>query len=167
MSVLVAYGSKHGSTREVAEFVAETLRERGLEVELEAAGEVRELAGYEAVVLGAALYTGRIHRDVRHLLQEFRSELAAVPVTVFAMGPSTTEAADLRASRRQLEKTLAKVPEVKPFAVTIFGGVLNPNELRFPLNRMHAVDARDWDTIQTWAELVAVTLAGKRAVMPV
>jgi len=35
--VLVAYGSKHGSTREVAESIAGTLHEQGLDVTLEAA----------------------------------------------------------------------------------------------------------------------------------
>ena len=34
-NVLVAYASKHGTTREVAEFVAGTLERRGLTVELE------------------------------------------------------------------------------------------------------------------------------------
>lgn len=33
MSVLVAYASKHGSTEEIADAIAETMREAGLEVE--------------------------------------------------------------------------------------------------------------------------------------
>ena len=40
-SVLVAYATRYGSTQEVAEAVAATLRTRGLEVHLRPAREVR------------------------------------------------------------------------------------------------------------------------------
>ncbi len=53
-TVLVAYATKYGSTQEVAEAIAATLREKGCEVEVRPAGEVRELEGYSTVVLGAA-----------------------------------------------------------------------------------------------------------------
>lgn len=56
-SVLVAYATRYGSTQEVAEAVAATLRERGLEVDIQPMRKVRALAGYSAVVLGAPLYT--------------------------------------------------------------------------------------------------------------
>ena len=54
-SALVAYASKFGSTREVAERVATRLRDCGFDTEVSAAGEVRSLDGYDAVVFGGAL----------------------------------------------------------------------------------------------------------------
>src|SRR5271169_5073510 len=51
------------------------------------AGEL--VAGYDLVVFGAPLYSGRWHRDARRFLRRHRRELAAVPVAVFAMGPRT------------------------------------------------------------------------------
>ena len=54
-SVLVAYATRYGSTQEVAEAVAATLRERGLEVDIQPMREVRALDQYRAVVLGAPL----------------------------------------------------------------------------------------------------------------
>lgn len=86
-TILVAYGTKHGSTREVAYAVAETLEE----------------------------------------------------------------------SRAQLVKALAKVPEVDPYAVAVFGGVIDPRSLRFPFNRLPASDARNWSEIRAWATDVAGT----------
>ena len=64
MKVLVAYATKNGSTQQVAAAVAMALRGRGAEVTLlpaRAAGET--VAGYDLVVLGAPLYSGRWHRD--------------------------------------------------------------------------------------------------------
>jgi menaquinone-dependent protoporphyrinogen oxidase len=42
-TILVAYATKHGSTREVAKAVAETLQERGLDVETLPAGRIADV----------------------------------------------------------------------------------------------------------------------------
>jgi len=55
-SILVAFSTIHGSTQEVAEQIAATLREQGLAIDLQPAKQVRALDAYRAVVLGAPLY---------------------------------------------------------------------------------------------------------------
>jgi menaquinone-dependent protoporphyrinogen oxidase len=157
--ILIAYATKHGSTREVAEAVAATLREEGLEVEVKPAGEARALDAYDGVVLGGALYMGRLHRDAKRFLSRHRGALAALPVAVFAMGPRTLEEKAVAESRAQLDRALAEVPELEPVAVAIFGGVLDPAAQHFPFNRMPAADARDWDAIRLWARELARSLA--------
>jgi len=159
MTILVAYATKHGSTREVAEAIADALVERGHHVDLSPAHAVKEVDSFEGVVLGGALYTGRWHRDARAFLKQHRRSLAERPVAVFGLGPRTLAASEVAGSRAQLDKALAAVPEVRPVAVAIFGGVVDPTELRFPFNRMPASDARDWDAIEAWAALVAERLA--------
>ena len=151
--ILCTYASKHGSTREVAEVIAATLAELGLSVDVKPTDAVSDLSGYDGVVLGGALYTGRWH--ARRFLARFADPLAARPVAVFAMGPRTLEASDVAASRAQLDRALAQHPEVRPFAVAIFGGVVDPAKLRFPFSRMPASDARDWAAIHAWVEEVA------------
>lgn len=159
-SALVVYATKRGSTREVAEAVAATLGERGLEVEVQPAGKVDDVSRYDGVVLGGALYMGRWHRDARRFLRRHRKALALLPVAVFGMGPGTLEEKDVAGSRQQLERELAKAPEVEPVSVAIFGGVVDPAKLRFPFSRMPATDARDWGAIRAWAEEVAGVLGG-------
>jgi menaquinone-dependent protoporphyrinogen oxidase len=158
LPLLVAHGSKHGSTQEVAEAIAQRLRKKGLEVELRRAAEVEELTPYDGVVLGGALYFGRWHQDAARFLAKHRRELAAQPPAVFALGPKSADEHGLVESRAQLDKALAKVPEVKPRSIAVFGGVLDPAKLRFPLSRMQAIDARDWDAIDEWADDVATML---------
>ncbi len=55
-SILVTFSTIYGSTQEVAERVAATLREQGLDVDLLPIKQVRSLDPYRAVVLGAPLY---------------------------------------------------------------------------------------------------------------
>jgi len=158
---LVTYASKHGSTREVAERVAEVMRDAGADVDVLAAAEVGHLRGYDTVVLGGALYAGRLHKDARRFLARLRDALSVRRVAVFAMGPQKIE--ESAGSRAQLDRALAKVPEIDPIAVAIFGGVIDPDKLRFPFNRMPASDARDWAAIEAWAAALAPTRTPARS----
>ncbi len=157
LTLLVAYGSKRGSTREVAEALAKKLRTSEREVELRPAADVDDLAPYDGIVLGGSLYFGRWHEDAVRFLSKHRRELAERPVAIFALGPKTAEPKGLAESRAQLDKALQKTPENEPRAVAVFGGVIDPAKLRFPLNRMPASDARDWDAIDAWAEEIGRT----------
>jgi len=147
VNVIIVYATKHGSTQGVAGAVADALRERGAQVTLRPARAVREpVAGYGLVVLGAALYSGRWHRDAHRFLKRHRRELAGVPVAVFGMGPrSDTEDAWQR-SRAQLDRALGKHRWLSPAAVTVFGGVDPPGRRNHPQR-----DLRNWQTIRVWA----------------
>ena len=165
-SILIAYATKHGSTREVADSLAAVLYALAFAVERLPAAQVADLSAYDGVVVGGSLYTGRWHPDALDFLKRHRGALAEIPVAVFALGPRTMEAKDVAGSRTQLDRALAKAG-TEPFAVAIFGGVLDPRKLRFPFNRMPASDARDWDAIHGWGEGIADTFRyGKPASMP-
>jgi menaquinone-dependent protoporphyrinogen oxidase len=161
-AVLIAYATKYGSTREVAEAVAERLQAQGIATHARAVGDVRGLDGYDGVVLGSAIYIGRLHADARAFLHRHRDGLAARPLAVFAMGPRTATEEDVASSRGQLDAALAKEPVLHPIATAVFGGAFDPAQHRFPLNRMPASDVRDWDAIRTWGDEVAARLTGKK-----
>ena len=72
-SILVAYATRYGSTQEVAEAVAATLRERVLAVDIQPMQDVRSLDQYRAVVLGAPLYMFHWHKDALHFLARHRA----------------------------------------------------------------------------------------------
>ena len=165
--ILVTYGTKHGTTREVAETVAEALNGLGVDVTTRPAGEIDDLAPYTGVVIGGALYTGRWHRDAVRFLKTHRSALETMPVAVFAIGPRTAEEHDIEASSVQLDKALERFPGIRPRSVAVFGGVIDPDALRFPFSRMPASDARDWEAIRAWAVEIAATFGyGKAASIP-
>ncbi len=160
-SVLVAYATRYGSTREVAETVAATLRERGLATDVELMREVSALDRYRAVVLGAPLYMFHWHKDALHFLARQQAALAARPVAVFALGPFHDEEKEYQAARELLDKELAKFPWLTPCASAIFGGKFDPAKLTFPFNLMPSLkhlpasDVRNWPAIRAWASDLA------------
>lgn len=161
-SVLVAYATKYGSTREVAQAVVDSLKEQGLSVSLQPAGAIRSLEGYRAVVLGVPLYIGHWPKDAQRFLVQNQQALEKRPVAIFALGPTNEVEADWQGAREQLDQEIARLPWLKPAAVELFGGRYDPAKLRFPdsvlaklpaspLYQAPAVDARDWDAIRGWA----------------
>jgi menaquinone-dependent protoporphyrinogen oxidase len=109
-----------------------------------------------AVVVGAALYMGRLHAHAVDFLERYEDVLAELPLAVFASGPRTLESADVASSLHQLQAGLqAAAPQLRPLSLTIFGGAIDPQRLRWPLSRMPASDARDWDAVRAWADELA------------
>jgi len=162
--VLLAFATRYGSTQEVAEAVAATLRDSGVEVDLRPLREVRALAGYTGVVVGAPLMMYRWHKDALSFLSRHRQALLQLSVVVFALGPvhDPHDAQEWQDSRAQLDKELVKFPWFKPVAVEMFGGRFDPALLRFPLNKLAgsapASDIRDWEAIRAWAGGLATKL---------
>jgi len=153
--VLVAYGSKHGSTREIAEAIAEAFRANGVGAQAESA-LTADPHGARAVVVGAAIYTGRMHAHAVRFLEHYEAVLSELPLAVFASGPRTLEPEDVTSSLRQLRSGLhAAVPRLQPASLMVFGGAIDPHRLRWPLSRMQASDARDWNAVRDWATELA------------
>ena len=94
MSILVAYASRHGATRGIAERIADTLRAAGLEVHLAAAKDARHLGDYDAFVIGSAAYMFHWMREASALVRRNRELLASRPVWLFSSGPLGTERID-------------------------------------------------------------------------
>lgn len=156
-SILVAFSTIHGSTQEVAEQIAATLREQGLAIDLQPAKQVRSLDAYRAVVLGAPLYMFHWHKDALNFLSRHRKALAQKPIAIFALGPVNSVEKEFTDARAMLDKDLAKFTWLAPVVTEIFGGKMEPAKFRFPynlipaMNKLPASDIRDWAAIRTWA----------------
>jgi menaquinone-dependent protoporphyrinogen oxidase len=156
-AILVTYSTVYGSTQEVAEQIAATMREGGLEVDVQPIRQVRSLEQFKAVVLGAPLYMFHWQKDALGFLSKYRTVLSQKPVAIFALGPINAEEKEFHDARASLDKELAKFPWLTPVAIEIIGGKLEPAKFRFPhnlipaLKKMPPSDIRDWAAIRTWA----------------
>ena len=69
MRVLVTAATRYGATTEIAQAIAETLGERGLDATVLPAEQVEEVDGDDAVVVGSAVYAGHWLKPARQLVK--------------------------------------------------------------------------------------------------
>jgi len=167
-SILLAYATRFGSTQEVAETVAATLREAGLEVDLQPMQDVKSLECYDAVVLGAAIYNAKWNVVAHQFVSQYQDALAQLPVAIFTLGPLSASDAAKRNSRRQLDMELAKYPWLKPVALEIFAGKYDPSKpgMGFFDRFLPARDVRNWDAIRAWANELSAQLQHAELLQP-
>src|SRR5688500_15243995 len=86
--ILIACATRHGSTAEIAAEIADVLRRNVPDavVDLRDAAKAGEVAGYDAAVIGSAVYMGRWLPAARDLVEGHREVLSAMPVWLFSSG---------------------------------------------------------------------------------
>jgi menaquinone-dependent protoporphyrinogen oxidase len=162
MTVLVTYASKYGSTEEIAQRIAATLRRSGLDTDLQPVDAVRDVEPYAAIVLGSAIYYGSWLKEAREFVHRYETALAARPVWLFASGPLGVEVKDAEPQPKEFAEFQQSV---MPREHRVFFGALDYSQLSF-MERMVVKgvrapdgDFRDWNAIEEWAESIARALA--------
>jgi menaquinone-dependent protoporphyrinogen oxidase len=159
--VLVAYGTTSGSTAGIAEMIGAALREDGFEVEVLPAGQVGDVAGYDAVVLGGALYANRWHKDARRFTRRHAGSLRRTPVWLFSSGPLDRSATE--AEIPPVPSAARAAQRLNALGHVTFGGRLGPEATGWIARKMaqngRGGDFRDDSRIRAWAHERAAELA--------
>ncbi|MEU3645257.1 flavodoxin domain-containing protein [Lentzea sp. NPDC034063] len=161
--ILVAYATKMGATKEIAEAIGARISSASHEVVVLDAADVNSVAPYKAVVLGSALYAGRWRREAVKLLTRNEKLLHTRPLWLFHSGPLGADVAAQQAPRT-VREIAARIGAEEPFT---FGGRLTPQTaVGFFARKMAqgpmAGDFRDWDEIDRWAYTIAERLVAAR-----
>lgn len=175
MSVLVAYASRHGATAGIAERIAERLRVAGLEAEARPVNAVRDLAAYDAFVIGAAAYMFHWMKEATAFVRRNRVFLASRPVWLFSSGPLGTEATDEQGQDLRVVSEPKEVVElraaVRPRDHRVFFGAFDRHMKAVGFTERFVMmmpaaraafpegDFRDWAEIEAWADGIARELA--------
>jgi menaquinone-dependent protoporphyrinogen oxidase len=162
--ILVAYASKNGSTAEIAQAIAQTLRQAGPSVDCAEAGEITSLEPYDAVVLGSAVYIKRWRGDAKRFLSKHATQLAQRPFWVFSSGPVGEPKGDPNPAWLEPPRIIERVEKLGAREHVVFGGRM-PTNPRSPAARAMVKncppeyrDRRDWGEINAWAERIAAEL---------
>ncbi|HEX3002363.1 MAG TPA: flavodoxin domain-containing protein [Methanoregula sp.] len=154
--ILVAYVSQKGSTAEIARAVGKELESAGCRVDVAELNSISSLAHYDAVVIGAPVYMGRISGDVAGFIARHKDAIARLPVAGFVTGiaPVFPKAGNVSTFTGQLAVALTPL---HPVALTMFAGRLDAQQLSFVERGMVSLlkaptgDFRNWDAIAAWA----------------
>ena len=96
MRILVAYATKQGQTRAIAEHVGAALRARDMNAELIDVGHPYDLdlADYDAVVLAASVHMGEHEKEMIRFVRERRAALESLPTAFLSVSMSEGAAED-------------------------------------------------------------------------
>jgi len=171
MHVLVAYASRHGATRGIAEHIAETLRAAGLDAEARPAAEVKSPAEYDAYVIGSAAYMFRWLKEATGFVRRNRAVLAGKPVWLFSSGPLGSEPLDAEGRDQKVAAVPKEIAELRQVVNArdhqVFFGAYERDRKPIGLGErfvslMPAArdalpdgDFRDWPEIEAWAAGIA------------
>jgi menaquinone-dependent protoporphyrinogen oxidase len=159
MRVLVTWASKRGGTEGIARAVSEVLQANGFEVVAASVEDVGSIAGFDAVIVGGALYANRWPAAGRRFVSRHVRELRNVPVWFFSSGPLHNSADVTNIPPTPQVIVLAERVGAKGHVT--FGGRLEPDAKGFPASAMaknHAGDWRNLGRIRDWASEVAKEL---------
>jgi menaquinone-dependent protoporphyrinogen oxidase len=161
MNVLVAYASRHGSTQEIAEVIANEIEGTGHETSVVNLTEAPGIDGYDAAVIGSAIYVGQWQNEARQFVERHRNALQSMPVWLFSSGPIGEELfpkEEPPITPELMEKTGAI--EHRSFAGKLDRSALGIGErVVSRVVRAPEGDFRDWDDIRRWARGVGETLS--------
>lgn len=77
MRILVTAASRHGATLEIAESIAASLGDEGLDATVRTPDAVPELAPYDAVIVGSAVYAGNRAAERRSCAADVKTDRTA------------------------------------------------------------------------------------------
>jgi menaquinone-dependent protoporphyrinogen oxidase len=171
---LIVYGTRYGAAASTSEEIANTLRQKSIDVEVVNAKDqkIKDIGPFDLVVVGSGIQIHRWTGEPEDFLKKFQKQLANKKVALFVCCGSATdkekpEAAET-ARRKYLEEKVAKY-NLKPIALGLFGGIYNYNKLPWFAKRAMEMDkprvaaayketepgiydTRDHNAIKAWAE---------------
>ncbi len=129
---LVTYATKYGATAEIAEKIGQELRLAGLRTDVLPVEDVNDLAPYEAVVLGSAVYIGRWRKEAARFLKANEKILTKQLVWLFSSGP-TGEGDPVKLTEGwHFPKVLQPMADrVRPRNIALFHGNVNVKNLSY------------------------------------
>ena len=181
--ILIAYGTRYGSTEEISQEIAKTLKKKGLEPELYNLGEEKtkkwpNVDEFDGVMIGTSLKVNSWKKQVKNYVNKYRDQLKKKNLAVFTCGAYAIGAP--KEAYDDIAKRLLEDFELEADIYDAFGGVLDfsenskvgragrgvlklvamgfSKEFNMEFDMEGSNDYRDWDKIRSFAENFAEKL---------
>ncbi len=158
MRVVIVPASKYGGTAEIGRAMAETLRGRGIDVDVSQPDNMFDLSPYAAHIVGSGLYMGRWLDQAVAFVDEYHEALANRPTWLFSSGPLGPARPESPVNPDLTDRLIATVDAEEH---RLFSGRLDVDRLsrteRFISKWVGATDGdyREWDEIEAWTNSIA------------
>ncbi len=161
--VLIIYGSWMGSTQQISEAMAESMRAEGAIVDVHTGKHVKTVDGYDGVIIGSAVRMAMLNGKMQRPVRKFAKQLKQLPVAGFVGCSALIDeeledpVATAKAYLTKFTDPLGlKLIDVKPFMGTILAenakGIMKMSIKAMQQDPQFAGDERDWDAIAAWAK---------------
>lgn len=172
MKALIVYGTRGGSTKEIAGAIGNVLGEQGFAVTVEDARKSKgiDVNAFDLVVVGSPVFMTMWKRQAKAFLKRNARILAGKSVALFSSGSAGGDPALADYASQSIAKVAAKFPAIRPVALAYFGGYLDFSS-RGRIDRFFGavkkdfekkgfdtskpIDQRDWAAIRAWAGSLA------------
>lgn len=172
--VLVCYGSRYGATAEIAERIAQTLRERDAIVDLVNLKEEKpkEIEQYDIIIIGSGIAAGKWTKEPLKWMKKHQEYLSKKKIALFVSCAYAVVAEKKDEARtKYLEQIAEKYLKNTPESLGLFGGVIDFSKYNIVVRGiMRAMakaarsddepltylDFRDWKQIEEWARLLLI-----------
>ena len=159
--ILVAFATKMGATKGIAEEIAGELNRTFDDVQISDAAAALDVAEYDAAIVGSALYASRWRPEAIALLTRLSERRRDIPIWLYQSGPCGPKGVTGPVNAPRRVERLAVI--LGAGAPTTFGGrIESATAAGFLARRMAkgpmAGDYRDFDEIRRWASRIAAAL---------
>lgn len=169
MKVLIAYASRHNSTAEISHVIGRKISAANFAVDVKTVEDVDNLAPYDVVILGSAVYAAYWMAKAADFLRQNAEALATKHVWLFSSGPTGEgEAEAILGGWRFPTNLMPYANRIKPYDVMLFHGCVDIDKLEtgekllFKATDSPIGDYRDWAVINTWADGIVQALVQEK-----
>ena len=168
-NILIVYGSRYGSTKQIAHHIGETLTSLGNKVDVVDAQKTPNLDDYELIIVGSGIQAGNWKKETKKFLEKNRETLRSKKTALFVSCGDALEPDRRDEAYQKYLVAIAESNELQPIAYGLFGGSFDFNGGKGLVYSLFLkmvkrdfekkgiateglYDFRDWDDITAWAK---------------